>query len=118
MTLEEAELTRSEWISAFPEMTEHMRPEKAKNTRISRNAYGMERHEADEEEEEDDGGGRDYMAKLPCGQIRNRCSYNAAWITRWVNRVNSGKAAQEPILSQAIQGWVEGATTNSIPLEQ
>ena len=93
MTLEEAELTRSEWITAFSEMTEHMRPEKAKNTRISRNAYGMERHEADEEEEEDDGGGRDYMAKLPCGQIRNRCSYNAACNTQFQGTVALGAKA-------------------------
>ena len=117
MTIEEAETTRNEWITTFTEMADHMRPQKAKNVRVAFKAYGLERHEADEEEEEDDGG-RDYMAVLPCGQVRNRCSYNAACLTRWVNRVNSGKAALVLILSQASQGWLEGATTNSIPLDQ
>ena len=81
MTIEEAETTRNEWITTFSEMVEHMRPQKAKNTQVAFKAYGLERHESDEEEEEDEGG-RDYMAVLPCGQVRNRCSYNAACLTR------------------------------------
>ena len=57
-----------------------MRPEQAKNVKVAFNAYGMERKNNDDEEDEDeDTGKRTYMAKLPCGQIRNRCSYNAAY---------------------------------------
>ena len=79
MTMEEAAKTREIWIQTFKEMSQHMRPEQAKNVKVAFNAYGMERKNNDDEEDEDeDTGKRTYMAKLPCGQIRNRCSYNAA----------------------------------------
>ena len=58
-------------------MTKHMNPLKAKSTKVAARAYGMERPANDDEDEEDDGVG-DYMAILPCGQVRNHCSYNAA----------------------------------------
>ena len=81
MTHEEATEMRKAWISTFKEMQKHMLPEKAVSIKAAAKAYGMEFHTADEEEEEDDGG-REYMAKLPCGQIRNRCSYNASCNTQ------------------------------------
>lgn len=77
MTMEEAVEMRKEWISTFSEMTKHMNPLKAKSTKVAARAYGMERPASDDEDEEDDGVG-DYMAILPCGQVRNHCSYNAA----------------------------------------
>ena len=91
MTLEEAETTRNQWITTFTEMQKHMQPLKAKSTKVAFNAYGMERHAADEEDEdEEDNGRRDYMAVLPCGQIRNRCSYNAACNTQFQGTVAVG----------------------------
>ena len=81
MTMEEAAEMRKEWIATFPEMQKHMNPLKAKSIKTAARAYGMERH-AEDDEEEDDNGSRDYMAILPCGQIRNRCSYNAACNTQ------------------------------------
>lgn len=78
MTVEEAESTRSVWIQTFKEMQKHMRPQQAKNVKVAFNAYGMERISSEEDDEDEDNGKRNYMAELPCGQIRNRCSYNAA----------------------------------------
>lgn len=84
MTLDEATVMREAWIDTFKEMQFHMKPDKAKNVKFSAHAYGMERLTEDEEEEEaQEGKGREYMCKLPCGQIRNRCSYNAACNTQF-----------------------------------
>ena len=81
MTMEEAAEMRKEWIATFPEMQKHMNPLRAKNVKVASRAYGIERPEEGDDEEEDNGS-RDYMAILPCGQIRNRCSYNAACNTQ------------------------------------
>ena len=83
MTLEEATAMREAWISTFTEMKKHMNPEKALSLNGSARAYGMERIDPEEEEEEDEGKGREYMCRLPSGQIRNRCSYNAACNTQF-----------------------------------
>ena len=77
MTLDEATAMREAWISTFKEMQFHMNPPRATSTMASEVAYGLERHQEDEEPEEDDGL-HEYMAILPCGQIRNRCSFNAS----------------------------------------
>jgi DNA polymerase I-like protein with 3'-5' exonuclease and polymerase domains len=93
MTVEEAADTRAAWISTFKEMRPHMNPEKALNVKVAFNAYGMERSnntDEDEEDEDADNGRRTYMAKLPCGQIRNRCSYNAACNTQFQGTVAVG----------------------------
>lgn len=90
ITMDDAVYMRDSWIRAFPEMKLHMNPEKATDTGIlNRNLFGF--HAAwtptdDEDEYDDDyeevANGKDdafgYRAVLPCGQIRNRCSYNAA----------------------------------------
>lgn len=82
MTLEEATAMREAWISTFTEMKKHMNPEKALSLNVSARAYGMERFDPEDEEDEDEGKGREYMCRLPCGQIRNRCSYNASCNTQ------------------------------------
>ena len=78
MTMDEATAMREAWISTFKEMQFHMNPLKAKSIKASEVAYGLERHQEDEDVEEEDDGRREYMAILPCGQVRNRCSFNAA----------------------------------------
>jgi hypothetical protein len=80
---------RKEWIATFPEMQKHMNPLKAKNVKAAAKAFGFERP-GEDDDEEDDSGGRDYMAILPCGQIRNRCSYNAACNTQFQGTVAVG----------------------------
>jgi DNA polymerase I-like protein with 3'-5' exonuclease and polymerase domains len=90
MTVEEAESTRSVWIQTFKEMQKHMRPQLAKNVKVAFNAYGMERISSEEDDEDEDNGKRNYMAELPCGQIRNRCSYNAACNTQFQGTVAIG----------------------------
>lgn len=90
MTLEDAENTRNAWIETFTEMREHMNPMKAKNTKVAFNAYGMERKASDDEEEEDEGSGHEYMAILPCGQVRNHCSYNASCNAQFQGTVSVG----------------------------
>lgn len=93
LTLDEAVHMREAWIKAFPEMKFHMKPEKATDTGVlNRNIFGYhgawhpvrddeDDFEYDEEFEENANGKDDafgYRAVLPCGQIRNRCSYCAA----------------------------------------
>jgi len=93
MTMDDAYEMREEWIRAFPEMRKHMNPEKARDTGVlNRNLFGFhgnwhpiaedEEEDYDEEEYEEIANGRDdsfaYCAVLPCGQVRNCCSYNAA----------------------------------------
>ena len=91
MTVEEATATREAWITTFKEMVPHMRPKLAKNVKVAFNAYGMEsKHSGDDEDEDEDNGKRNYMAELPCGQIRNRCSYNAACNTQFQGTVAIG----------------------------
>lgn len=93
MTIDDAYEMREQWIKAFPEMKDHMNPERARDTGImNRNLFGFhntwnttaedEEDEIDDEEYEEIANGRDdsfaYCAVLPSGQTRNRCSYNAA----------------------------------------
>lgn len=92
ITMDDAIHMRDEWIKAFPEMRFHMNPEKCIDTgKINMDIFGHkpaawyeeeEEDIEDEEYEEEYANGKDdtyaYCAKLPCGQIRNRCSYNAA----------------------------------------
>lgn len=92
ITMDDAIHMRDEWIKAFPEMRFHMNPEKCIDTgKINMDIFGHkpaawyeeEEEDIDDEEyEEEYANGKDdtyaYCAKLPCGQIRNRCSYNAA----------------------------------------
>ena len=92
MTLDDAYEMREAWLKAFPEMKLHMNPERARDTGIlNRNLFGFhgnwhptddEEDEYDEDEYEEMANGKDdsfsYCAVLPCGQVRNRCSYNAA----------------------------------------
>ena len=75
MTLDDAAAMREAWINTFTEMKKHMQPTKAKNTKHSKRAYGLSLDE--DEDEVDEGGKREYMAELPCGQVRNKCSFNA-----------------------------------------
>ncbi len=79
LTLGDAEAMREAWIKTFKEMSLHMQAQPAKNMRLSAAMYGMERQQDAEDEEEDSGKGKhNYMAKLVCGQMRNRCSWNSA----------------------------------------
>jgi DNA polymerase I-like protein with 3'-5' exonuclease and polymerase domains len=92
MTMDDAYEMREEWIRAFPEMRKHMNPEKARDTGLlNRNLFGFhgnwhpltdEEEEFDEDDYEEMANGKDdsfaYCAVLPCGQVRNCCSYNAA----------------------------------------
>jgi len=77
MTLDEAAVMREAWIDTFKEMHYHMNPEKAENVKVAFKAYGMDSG-LDDEEDEEDKGRKDYKAILPCGQVRNHCSFNAA----------------------------------------
>lgn len=77
MTLDEANVMREAWIGTFTEMQDHMNPLKAENVKVAFNAYGMNGGPDDEEDEEDNGR-KEYKAILPCGQVRNHCSFNAA----------------------------------------
>lgn len=86
-TPEEADYMCKAWIEAFPEMKYHRNPERA--TDIGRMQYEMfgknPQYEEDDDDEipwEEQDTGKDdafgFRAVLPCGQIRNRCSINAA----------------------------------------
>ena len=79
--MDDATAMREAWIETFSEMKKHMQPKKAKDDKQSKRAYGIALDE--DEEEQDDGGKKEYMAELPCGQIRNRCSFNAACNTQF-----------------------------------
>jgi hypothetical protein len=58
-----------------------MRPLKASKTAIVMREFGLRKRDDDEEEDDDIGG--EYKAVLPCGQVRNHCSYNAACNTQF-----------------------------------
>jgi hypothetical protein len=85
-TPEDAEHMCQAWIEAFPEMKLHRNPERATDTgNLYREMFGKrtdEDYEEDEDEDEFEDTGRDdsfgFRAVLPCGQVRNRCSINAA----------------------------------------
>lgn len=91
--MDQAGEIRDTWIKTFKEMKLHMNPEKATDTGIlNRNLFGFhgnwrptdddEEDFEDDEEYEENANGKDdafgYRAVLPCGQVRNRCSYCAA----------------------------------------
>ena len=80
-TPEDAKNMCEAWTNTFTEMQKHKFPQKAKSTKKSAAVYGMERKDSEDEEEENVGG--DFMAKLPCGQVRNHCSINAACNTQF-----------------------------------
>jgi hypothetical protein len=80
-TPEEAEAMCTAWTNTFEEMQQHRNPPKARKFKLVRSAYGIQGPLVDSEDDEEDSGG-DFMAVLPCGQIRNRCSINAACNTQ------------------------------------
>lgn len=73
----EAEAMCNAWTQTFKEMQQHKNPLKAKSTKLAKVFFGIQQRSDGEEDEEDAAPG-DFMAILPCGQIRNRCSINAA----------------------------------------
>ena len=81
LTYDEAKEMRDAWLNTFTEMQDHMRPLKASKTAIVMREFGLRKHDDDEEEDDDIGG--EYKAVLPCGQVRNHCSYNAACNTQF-----------------------------------
>ena len=92
MTYDEAVEMRAAWISTFREMKWHMNPERVRDAgEMNRNLFGYhgawqpiddQGDEYDDEDYEEIANGKDdsfgYCAVLPTGQVRNRCSYNAA----------------------------------------
>jgi len=81
-TPEEAKFMCDAWTNTFVEMQQHKNPPKARSIKLSKMAFGIQGPGQDEEEDEEEVGG-DFMAVLPCGQIRNRCSINAACNTQF-----------------------------------
>lgn len=86
ITMEEAEFMRNAWISTFKEMKKHMQPARA----IFVPRIGKVYAAVDTEEEVEEDRGRDYSCTLPCGQVRNRCSFNAACNTAFQATVALG----------------------------
>lgn len=78
--MDDAKFMRDSWINTFREMTLHMKPEEIRNARSYGNVYGfnMEDDEDEIEIDESEKTRQLYRCVLPCGQVRNRCSYNAA----------------------------------------
>ena len=78
LTMKQAEEMREDWIKAFREMKDHMKPEPVHDTKYVGRFFG--RRDDDEEEDEDDGthGKQLFRAQLINGMIRNRCTYCAA----------------------------------------
>lgn len=84
LTMDDAKFMRDSWISTFKEMKLHMQPEEIKSANIYGNVFGfMEDDEDDIEIDESEKSKQLYRCVLPCGQIRNRCTYNAACNTQF-----------------------------------
>jgi hypothetical protein len=84
LTMDDAKFMRDSWINTFKEMKLHMQPEEIKSARAYGNAFGfMEDDEDDVEIDESEKNRQMYRCVLPCGQVRNRCSYNAACNTQF-----------------------------------
>lgn len=82
MTFENATELRLEWIAAYTEMSEHMKPEELPKTRVVARGFGLPGMYApppDEDEQDDDpGDDRLFVAHLINGMTRNRCTYCAS----------------------------------------
>lgn len=86
ITMQDAEEMCDAWTNTFKEMKLHMKPEKASYIpKVNEDMFGYREEDPDDLEDDipiEEDTGRDdafaYRAVLPCGQVRNRCSYNAA----------------------------------------
>lgn len=78
ITMEEADDLRRVWIETFHEMKQFQKPEECKNTSNFSAYYGAYSDEEEESEVDQEAPRQLYKCILPCGQVRNRCTYNAA----------------------------------------
>lgn len=82
--MDDAKFMRDSWINTFTEMKLHMQPEEIKNANAYGNMYGFNMEDDEDEIEIDESEKKKqlYRCVLPCGQVRNRCTYNAACNTQ------------------------------------
>ena len=78
ITIGEADDLRRVWIDTFHEMKQFQKPEECKNTPNFSTYYGAYSDEEEESEVDQEAPRQLYKCILPCGQVRNRCTYNAA----------------------------------------
>lgn len=78
--MEDADAMRNAWLSTFVEMKYHRNPERAIDCASVGRQFRAAEDEEDEEEEVEEAAGDAYAYRcvLPCGQVRNHCSYNSA----------------------------------------
>lgn len=78
ITKDEAADLRRVWIDTFYEMKQFQNPEECNNTSRFNANYGAYDDEEEESEVDQEGPRQLYRCVLPCGQVRNNCTYNAA----------------------------------------
>lgn len=85
LTMEEADDLRRVWIETFHEMKQFRNPEECKQDNRFSNYYGAysDGEEEESEDNQEENNRKLYKCVLPCGQVRNRCSYNAACNTQF-----------------------------------